>query len=143
MSAKVPSQILFSSLKLFVALAISLWVHRRLPLGRSAIVSCRGVEELQGFTLDKTGGLDCREFKRSLGGGGGAGREYKAPSETALLAGTAARCEESGDGDKFMAFSFSLLLSSMGRTDMICLGGSSSSFPGLVMLEADVQSRMT
>lgn len=35
------------------------------------------------FTLDKTGGLDCREFRRSLGGGGGAGREYKAPSEIA------------------------------------------------------------
>lgn len=60
-----------------------------------------------------------------------------------LLAWTAARCEESGDGDKFMAFSFSLLLSSVGSTDMICLGGSSSSFPGLMMLEADVPSKQS
>lgn len=35
------------------------------------------------FTLDETEGFDCKDFKRSLGGGGGAGSEYKAPSETA------------------------------------------------------------
>lgn len=89
--------------------------------------------------------MDCREFKRSLGGGGGAGREYKAPSERApeMPDGTAPRCEESGDGNKLRAFSLSLLLPSVGGTDMICLGGSGSSFSGLVMLKADVQSRMT
>lgn len=35
------------------------------------------------FTLDETGGFDCKDLKRSLGGGGGEGSEYKAPSETA------------------------------------------------------------
>lgn len=29
------------------------------------------------------GGFDCKDFKRSLGGGGGEGSEYKAPSGTA------------------------------------------------------------
>lgn len=60
-----------------------------------------------------------------------------------LPAGTAPRCEESGDGNKLMAFSFSLLLPSVGGTDMICLDGSGSSPSGLVMLEADVPSKQS
>lgn len=45
---------------------------------------CYNQRVLKGFTftLDETGGLDCKDFKRSLGGGGGEGSEYKAPSET-------------------------------------------------------------
>lgn len=58
-----------------------------------------------------------------------------------LPAETAPRCEESGNGIKLRAFSFSLLLPSVGGTDMICLGGSGSSFSRLVMLEADVPAK--
>lgn len=49
-----------------------------------------GSSELFTFTLDETGGFDCREFKRSLGGGGGEGSEHKAPSATAPATETAA-----------------------------------------------------
>lgn len=58
-----------------------------------------------------------------------------------LPAGAAPRCEESGDGNKLISFSLSLLLPSVGGTDMICLGGSGSSFLGLVTSEADVPSK--
>lgn len=69
--------------------------------------------------------------------------QIQSPALYLLPDGTAPMCEESGDGSKFMAFSLSLLLPSVGGTDMICLGGSGSSFSGLVMLEADVPSKQS
>lgn len=70
-------------------------------------------------------------------------KQIQSPVLYLLPAGTAPRCEESGKGNKLMAFSLSLTLPSVGGTDMICLGGSDSSFSGLVTLEADVPSKQS
>lgn len=70
-------------------------------------------------------------------------RAHESPVLYLLPAETAPRCEESGHGIRLMAFSFSLILPSVGGIDMICLGGSGSSFSRLGMLEADVPAKQS